>query len=115
MSPNLMKLYGWVLEGIWPNFMGCVFEVWADPRGQGKLSKMRGAKPPLLYRVFPGPRGRPDLKNAPTNQGQIAFRYPAKGTTWHRRLAPCGLPGGSGGPGGMRQFREGPRGGWGWW
>ncbi len=27
-------------------------------------------------KVFPGPRGRPDLKNAPKKPGQTAFRYP---------------------------------------
>jgi hypothetical protein len=26
---------------------------------------MRGASPPTFWRAFPGPRGRPDLKNAP--------------------------------------------------
>ncbi len=29
-----------------------------------------------FLKAFPGPRGRPDLKNAPGKSGQIAFRYP---------------------------------------
>ncbi len=51
----------------------------AGPGGTGKASKMWGAMPPTFLRAFPGPRGRPDLKNAPTKSGQTAFKYPGQG------------------------------------
>ncbi len=34
------------------------------PRGPGKALKNVGAKPPTFWKAFPGPRGRPNLKNA---------------------------------------------------
>ncbi len=37
---------------------------------------MWGASPPTFLRALTGPRGRPDLKNAPKKSGQTAFRYP---------------------------------------
>ncbi len=36
------------------------------------------AKPPTFWKAFPGPRGRPDIKNAPPKSGQTAFKYPEK-------------------------------------
>ena len=37
---------------------------------------MWGASPPSFLKAFAGPRGRPDLKNAPQKSGQTAFSYP---------------------------------------
>ena len=31
--------------------------------------------PPIFLKASPGPRGRPDFKNAPNNSGQTAFEY----------------------------------------
>ncbi len=42
------------------------------PRGHGKAFKNEGASPPTDLKAFPGPRGRPDLKNAPNKPGQTA-------------------------------------------
>ena len=72
---------------LWPDFA-----VWPDlfwvgnrsfwgsgrPRGPGKAFKNVGAKPPTDLKAFAGPRGRPDLKNAPQKSGQIAFRSQLK-------------------------------------
>ncbi len=46
-------------------FVGCIFEVWPAPGAREGFQKCGGAKPPTFWKVFPGPRGRPDLKNAP--------------------------------------------------
>ncbi len=41
---------------------------------EGRIAMLKGR----LLKAFPGPRGRPDFKNAPQKiPGQIAFRYPA--------------------------------------
>ncbi len=37
----------------------------AGPGGPGKAFKNVGSEAPTDLRVFPGPRGRPDFKNAP--------------------------------------------------
>jgi hypothetical protein len=64
------------LKAVWPGFGGERFLGMAGPGGPGRRSKRWGVKPPTSVKVFPGPRGRPDLKNAPKHSGQIAFRYP---------------------------------------
>ena len=59
-APNTV----WVPEDSLARFLVCIFEVW-PARGPGRPPKMLGASPPALLRAFPGPRGQPDLKNAP--------------------------------------------------
>ncbi len=58
---------GWVggrssgyLKAVWPGFLGVRFRGLVGPGGPEKLM------PPTFWKAFPGPRGRPDLKNAPT-------------------------------------------------
>ncbi len=86
-------------------------------RGPGKRSKKVGGVAPHICEGFPGPpgpRGRPDLKNAPPKSGQTASRPQRKhltppdlGRKRHKthdvlkKMAsgPCpGTPGGMGGP-----------------
>ncbi len=62
------------LKAVWPFFLSESLK--SGPGGPGKPSKMWVAKPPTFLRAFPGPRGRPDLKNAPKKTGQTAFKYP---------------------------------------
>ncbi len=64
------------LKAIWPGFLGCIFEVWQAPGARESLNKNVGGEAPHILKAFPGPRGRPDLKNAPQKSGQTAFRYP---------------------------------------
>jgi hypothetical protein len=67
----------WEPEGSLVGFLGGVFEVWPTQGARESRLEMWGASPPAFLRAFPGPRGRPDLKNALTKSGQIASRYPA--------------------------------------
>ncbi len=66
------------LKAIWPDFWGCIFEVWLAPGARESLQKY-GAKTPTFCKAFPGPRGRPDLKHASKKSSQTAFRYPDRG------------------------------------
>ena len=40
------------------------------------LNEAPRGEAPTFLKAFPGPRGRPDLKNAPQQSGHIAFKYP---------------------------------------
>ncbi len=63
---------GWVPEGSLAGFLGVRFFGLAGPWGPRKPCKMWGAKPPTFWKAFPGPRGRPDFKNAPPkNQARL--------------------------------------------
>ena len=64
------------LKAIWLDFLGAFLRS-GRPRGPGQALKMWGAKPPTFLKPFPGPRGRPDVKNAPQKSDQTAFKYPA--------------------------------------
>ena len=66
----------WVPEGSLAGFLGCVFEVWPAPGARESLQKGGGLRPQTFLKAFPGPRGRPDLKNAPNKSGQTVSRYP---------------------------------------
>ncbi len=46
------------LKAVWPDLFGCVFEVCPAPGPRERPA-------PTFLKAFPGPRGRPDLKNAP--------------------------------------------------
>ncbi len=60
-------------------------------RGPGKAFKnVGGEAPPTFLRVFPGPRGRPDLKDAPHKSGKTAFRYPVKVPNEQQSLSQIG-------------------------
>jgi hypothetical protein len=54
-----------VPEGSLAGFFWAAFWRVVAPRGPGQPQKMWGASPPPFLKAFPGPRGRPDLKNAP--------------------------------------------------
>ncbi len=49
------------------------------PRGPGKAFKKMGAKPPTFLRASPGPRGRPDRKNAPQKIRPDFLQVPSLG------------------------------------
>ena len=55
----------WAPEGSLARFFGVRFWGLAGPGGPGRPLKMWGASRPTFWKAFPGPRGRPDLKNAP--------------------------------------------------
>ncbi len=63
------------LKAVWPDLLGAFLKS-GRPRGPGKALKSVGGFAPHIFEGLPGPRGRSDLKNAPKNSGQIAFRYP---------------------------------------
>ncbi len=65
IPPNPNSEVNWVLEGSLAGFFEGAFLRSGRPRGPGKALKMWGASPPTFLKAFPGPRGRPDLKNAP--------------------------------------------------
>jgi hypothetical protein len=68
---NIYCLSPGYLKAVWPDFGGAFLR-----SGRPRPSNLWGAKPPTFLKAFPGPRGRPDLKNAPNKSGQTAFRYP---------------------------------------
>ncbi len=51
----------WVPEGSLAGFVGDAFLRSGRPRGPGKA--LKNVLPLTLLKAFPGPRGRPDLKN----------------------------------------------------
>ncbi len=51
------------LKAVWPDFLGAVLRS-GRPRGHVKVLENVGAKHPTFWKALPGPRGRPDLKNA---------------------------------------------------
>ncbi len=73
-SPAQQGLAGY-LKAVWPDFWG-VFEVWPAPGARESSQKCGVLRPPTFLKTFPGPRGRPDLKNAPQKSGQTAVKYP---------------------------------------
>ncbi len=66
------------LKAIWPYILGCVFEVRPAPGAREGPQKC-GASPPAFLKAFPGPRGRPDLKNAPPKIRPDCLQVPGTG------------------------------------
>ncbi len=62
----------WAPEGSLAGFWGAFLK----SGGPGKPCKNVGGEAPHILKSFPGPRGRPDFKNAPKNIGQTASMYP---------------------------------------
>ncbi len=61
----------WVPEGSLAGFVGCILKS-GRPWGAGKTFKMVGGEAPTFLKAFPGPRGRPDIKNAtPKNPARL--------------------------------------------
>ena len=60
------------LKAVWPEFFGCVFEVWPARGARASLPKNGGPSPPTVGRALRGPRGRPDLTNEPKNQASFS-------------------------------------------
>ncbi len=44
------RLDVWVHFEVWPDFWGCVFEVWPAPGARESLKKVWGAKPPTFLK-----------------------------------------------------------------
>ncbi len=51
------------LKAVWPDFVGAFLRS-GRPRGPGKAFQNVGGEAPTDLKASPGPRGRPDLKNA---------------------------------------------------
>jgi hypothetical protein len=52
------------MKAVSPDFVACISEVWPAPGARKGHRKCGGLRPPPS-RAFTGPRGRPDLENAP--------------------------------------------------
>jgi hypothetical protein len=63
LEPKWLRAKSYAVR-IGPGFVECIFNVWPTP-GPGKASKRWGGFAPHLFEGFPGPRARPNLKNAP--------------------------------------------------
>ena len=74
LKPFSFTLPGY-LKAVWPNLLGAFLKS-GRPRRPGKAFKNVGGEAATFLKASPGPRGRPDLKNAPNKFGQTAFRYP---------------------------------------
>ena len=51
------------MKAAWPDFWGCVFEVWQVPEARSLILKVEGLALHILQ-GFPSHPGRPELKNA---------------------------------------------------
>ncbi len=60
------------------------------PGSPGNTSKRWGAKPPTFLGAFPGPRGRPDLKNAPKQIRPDCLQVPSWGLLQPTATQPTG-------------------------
>ncbi len=60
------------LKAIWPDVLGCVFEVWPAPGTREGLQKRWGGE----ALTFWAPGAGQTSKTQPQNSGQTAFRYP---------------------------------------
>ncbi len=69
--------YNWMPEGSLAGFVGCIFEICPAPEAREGLRKCGEAKPPTFLKAFPGPRGRPDLKNAPNKIRPDCLQVPS--------------------------------------
>ncbi len=58
-------VYNWVPEGSLAGFCLGAFLGSGRPRGPGKAFQNVGGEAPTFLKAFPGPRGRPNFKNAP--------------------------------------------------
>jgi hypothetical protein len=65
------------LKAVWPDLLGCLFEVWLAPGAREAPQKCGGLCPPHFGKAFPGPRGRPDLKNASNKFRPDCFQVPS--------------------------------------
>ncbi len=64
------------LKAVWPDFSGCVFEVWPAPGARESLKKVGGFAP-HIFEGHPGPPWPARLqKCTPQKYDQTAFRYP---------------------------------------
>ncbi len=62
------------LKAVWPVFGGCLFEDWPAPGARAGPQIYGVVKPPTFLKAIPGPRGRPDLKHAPTIPARLHSR-----------------------------------------
>ena len=65
-------IFSGYLKAVWPDFVGCVFEVWLAPGGPGKPSKRWGPWPPTFLKAFPGTQPRVE---APRRAGPENWRF----------------------------------------
>ncbi len=66
------------LKAIWPEFLGCVFEVWPAPGARASRQKCGVRGPPQFARLSRAPGAGQTSKMHPSKSGQTAFKYPVK-------------------------------------